>query len=69
VISEVAPAEGCVDFRSSVCDHGRFFADVAAAEPWRREHSTGQIWPIGEAFAIMGTRLRAEGHAKTASNS
>jgi alkylmercury lyase len=57
VISEVAPTEGCADFRSSVCDHGHFFAHVAAAEPWRQEHPTGQIWPIGEAFEITRTRL------------
>lgn len=57
VITEVPPAAGCDDFRSSVCDHGHFFVDAAAAEPWCLEHPTGQIRSIAAAFTIVRTRL------------
>lgn len=69
VISEVLPTEGCDDIRSSVCDHGHFFADLAAAEPWRREHPTGQIRPVAEAFEISRTRLAQVGWAQAESDS
>ena len=69
VISEVPPTKGCNDFRSCVCDHGHFFADAAAAEHWRREHSTGQIWPVVQAFEISRTRLVAAGWATGESSS
>ncbi|HTY33694.1 organomercurial lyase MerB [Mycobacterium sp.] len=68
VLSEVSPTQGCDDFRSSVCDHGHFFADAAAAEPWRGEHPTGQIWPVAEAFMITRNRLQELGWATTASS-
>lgn len=61
VLSEVPLADRCDDIRSSLCDHGHFFADAAAAEPWRREHRTGQIWPFAEAFEITRTRMQELG--------
>jgi alkylmercury lyase len=69
VLSEVPPTEGCDDIRSSVCDHGHFFADTAATGPWRQEYPTGQIWPVAQAFKITRARLLEAGWATTAGSS
>jgi hypothetical protein len=37
---------------------------AVAAEPWRRAHPAGQIWPVAEAFDIARTRLIEVGRAK-----
>ncbi|MEB3033377.1 organomercurial lyase [[Mycobacterium] nativiensis] len=61
VVGEVAPTVGCTDIRTSVCDHGHFFAGPAAAERWRQQHPTGHVRPVVEAFEITRARLQQIG--------
>jgi DNA-binding transcriptional MerR regulator len=69
VVSEVAPTPGCTDIRTSVCDHGHFFADHDAAETWRHQHPTGHVWPLAEAFDITRERLHEVGWATSGASS
>jgi alkylmercury lyase len=65
VVSELAPTAGCADIRTSLCDHGHFFASPAAADDWRRAHPTGYVRSLAEVFEISRARLHELGWARS----
>lgn len=50
VVSQVRSVTDVCDIRSQACDHGRFFASVQAAAPWRRDHPSGVVSSVADAF-------------------
>lgn len=51
VVSQVRSVPDICDIRSQACDHGRFFAAAQAAGQWLREHPSGILQPLTEAFS------------------
>lgn len=59
-VVSVTPAEAVVsqrhhgkplsDVRSQVCDHGHYFASLAAASAWSVAHPEGEVLSVAEAF-------------------
>ena len=52
VVSAVRPTGGLADVRTATCRHGHFFSSAAATAEWAREHPTGYVHPVEEAFGL-----------------
>jgi alkylmercury lyase len=52
VVTAVRPAGQLADVRSSICQHGQFFASPQAAARWAAEHPDGEVRSVEAAFAL-----------------
>jgi alkylmercury lyase len=52
VVSAVRPIGRLENVRASTCNHGHFFSSAGAAAEWAREHPSGYIHPVEEAFRL-----------------
>lgn len=59
VVSQVTTPDPVADIRTTVCDHGHFFASADAALDWLAGHPGGTVQPVAGAF-----RSAREWHAQ-----
>ena len=50
VVSQVTTPDPVADIRTTVCDHGHFFASADAAGDWLAQHPGGRVQPVAEAL-------------------
>lgn len=62
MISHILGGISSCDVRSTVCNHGLFYASVDSALHWQERHPNGVVLPVEEFFNICLAGLRKAGY-------